>query len=210
MPEDPVAGGAGVLAQQVGWRAWKDRQTDRQVRSSCSLHGTCWACLCCGSDLYSCAVQPSSFPQWVLSSCSFTAPLLPRSQMFSRSHELSQLRLGGNWAKRGGVFARKYEPRGLQWKKNQTLCFKVREGQGSDANHQTGLCPELTKLMPRQRSPVRGWGRLFTSWAFILSPFPFGATCSMLGFMPDQQGFLWGDWSLWARASPFTLQWPIM
>lgn len=40
-------------------------------------------------------------------------------------------------------------------------------------------------------------------WAAFLSPFPFGATHSRLGSVPEHQGFLWADSSLWAQASPF-------
>lgn len=157
-----------------------DRQTDRQVRSSCSPHETCRARLCRGTDLSSCPVQPgrvSLSECWALPfHCSLPSTL---PDVFQKSWALTAS-FGWEVSQEGRCLCLwKWDPRGLQWKKNQTLRFEVREGQGSDASHQTGLHPELTRLMPRQGGPVHGWGRLFTSWAVFLSPFPFGATLQL-------------------------------
>lgn len=191
----PEQAGAGVLAKQVGWRAWTDRQGGRQVRSSRSLCETGQACPCHGTDLSSCPVQPGRVSLnecWALA-ISLLPPFHAPRCFPEVTSSPSFIWVGTEPRGEMSLPLKMRSQRTAVEEKNQTFWFEVREGWWSDASWQTGPHPELTQLTPWQGGLVHGWGRLFTSWAVFSLLFPFGATCSLLGFLPDRQGFLWDD-----------------
>lgn len=121
-----------------------DGQTDRQAgRSEALAHSmrvaepACAMALICPPALCSRAGFPSVNAERLPFHCSFP----PCFQIFSRSHALLQLHLGGNQAKRGDVFASENEnPEDCSWKKKKKIRpFVLRYERGREVMAAIGL-----------------------------------------------------------------------